>query len=142
MIIQVNRFKKTNNSTISTVTIDGIFQCYFLEDKDRGLTQDMTLEKIQELKIKGKTAIPAGSYQVIITWSNRFKRNLPLVKNVPGYDGIRIHPGNTSNDTDGCLLLGTEAKEDMVLNSREAFAALLAKIESVINKETVMINIE
>ena len=142
MIIQVTRFKRTNNSTISSATIDGVFQCYFLEDKDRGLTQDMTLEKIQELKIKGKTAIPAGTYQVVITWSNRFKRNLPLVKNVPGFDGIRIHPGNTAVDTKGCLLPGTEAQEDIVLNSRVAFAMLFSKIETVIAKETVIINVE
>ena len=95
----------TNSTTLGKLYVNGIFQCYTLEDKDR------ELEKGNE-KLYGETAIPRGSYQVIIDYSNRFKRELPRLKDVPQFEGIRIHPGNTHEDTHGCILVGSGTSGD------------------------------
>ena len=92
---------KTDKSTIGELFINGEFQCYILEDTDRGLYQDMPLQELLSKKIYGETAIPTGTYEVVISFSNRFKKYLPLLLNVPGYEGIRIHPGNYAKDTLG-----------------------------------------
>lgn len=106
------------------MSVDGVFQCFILEDKDRGLSADMKLQDILKIKVKGQTCIPAGRYQVKRTFSNRFQKMLPLLLNVPGFDGIRMHPGNTDADTEGCLLPGEGRNIDSVSNSRKAFEIL------------------
>lgn len=133
MEITIKREVKTPNSTISSLAVDGKFMCYVLEDTDRGLKQDMNLQIIKEKKVYGKTAIPAGRYKVVITMSNRFKRELPLLLNVPGYEGVRIHPGNTAENTEGCLLPGITKAQDFVGNSRAAFSAIFAAIKKAIS---------
>lgn len=117
MNLELKRLIKTENSTIGTLSIDGIFECYTLEDVERAV------------KIKNETAIPKGTYQVKITPSNRFKRDLPLLLNVPGYEGIRIHSGNTNHDTEGCILVGTTKTKDFIGNSRVAFEKLFKKLQ-------------
>ena len=74
-------------------------------------------------------AIPKGKYKVIITPSNRFKRDLPLLQNVPGFEGIRIHSGNTNHDTEGCILVGQTRAADFIGNSRKAFDKLFPKLQ-------------
>ena len=133
--------KKTANSTISKLFIDNKFECYVLEDTDRGLSQSMLLSKILSIKIPGQTAIPSGNYNVIIDFSNRFQCNMPLIENVPGYEGVRIHSGNYPKDTEGCLLLGTEIEVDTVLNSRVAFAAFFPKLKQALLREKVSLSI-
>lgn len=76
----------------------------------------------------GKTAIPAGFYLVQITYSPRFKVPLPLVEDVPGFTGIRIHAGNTDEDTEGCILVGRTSHADAIGESRLALEALMAKL--------------
>lgn len=118
----------TDKSTISVVYVDGVFQCYALEDPDRKL-------EAGGVKIPGKTAIPRGKYRIIIDWSNRFKRELPRLLDVPNYVGVRIHPGNGPEDTEGCILPGTgipSNRQDWLLNSRAAFDALFNKIEAAL----------
>ena len=118
------------DATIGELEIDGAFEAFTLEDLPH------------PTKIKGRTRIPAGTYAVTITWSPRFGRNLPLVEDVPGFEGIRIHPGNTAEDTEGCILVGTQAGEAVVLNSRVAFLALFAKLEQAIsNHDNISITI-
>jgi hypothetical protein len=78
---------------------------------------------------------------VIITLSQRFKRDLPLFLNVPNFEGIRIHTGNTSFDTEGCVLVGTVKQSDVILNSRDAFNALFPKIQTALQTEKVIISI-
>lgn len=93
-------------------------------------------------KVYGETAIPEGTYNVVVTPSNRFKRDLPLVENVPGFEGIRIHPGNSAKDTDGCILVGTGKTFETVTNSREAFDRLFKKIkESLASGEKVTLEV-
>lgn len=142
MELKLTRFEKTDNSTISKLFINEEYFCYALEDKDRGLNQNMDLLQIKARKIHGKTAIPYGRYQIVITFSNRFKKPLPLIMNVPGFEGIRIHPGNTPANTEGCLLPGTTYETDRVNNSREAFYELFERIEKASKTEKIWITIE
>ena len=135
------RSTKTEQSTISELYVNGAYECFILEDVDRGLTHAMPLSEIQAKKVHGKTAIPIGRYEIAITFSNRFKKYLPLLLSVPGYDGIRIHPGNTAVDTEGCLLPGDTRNPDMVLNSKKAFTALFDKLQTASGKEKIFIDI-
>ena len=86
--------------------IAGEHFAWTLEDKDRGLKQSDSLLTIKAKKIFGKTAIPTGKYEVILSYSNRFKKVMPLLLDVKGFDGVRIHGGNTDADTLGCPLIG------------------------------------
>ena len=142
MELLLQRFQRTDISTISKLFIDDEQFCFCLEDKDRGLHQDMTVQEILAIKVYGKTAIPTGKYQVVITYSNRFKKPLPLLLNVTGYEGIRIHPGNTAEQTLGCILCGTTYDDNIVNNSREAFYELFEKIEKASKTEKIWITIE
>jgi len=117
MKITVKRLHRTENSTIGELFIDGKFECYTLEDKER------------EVKIKSETAISKGEYKVIINQSNRFKRLLPLLLNVPNFEGVRIHSGNSNHDTEGCILVGTTRSKDFIGSSRIAFQRLFKKMQ-------------
>ena len=121
MKIEVKRLHRTDNSTIGELTIDGKFECYTLEDTER------------DVKIKGETAIPKGTYKVIINQSNRFKKLLPLLINVPNFEGVRIHPGNSNHDTEGCILVGMNRSVDYITKSRKAFDSLFKKMQGAKN---------
>lgn len=142
MELQLTRHFKNDNCTISNLFTDAEFECFILEDVDRGLKQTMPLDEIKAKKVHAKTCIPEGCYEVVITYSNRFKKPLPLLLNVPGFEGIRIHPGNAAENTEGCLLPGTEPKGDSVINSRVAFTALFQKIEAALKTGKVFITIQ
>ena len=81
------------------------------------------------VKIPGKTAIPAGRYQVIMSYSNRFKRVMPQIMKVPGFEGIRIHPGNAAANTEGCLLVGTKSAPGVIRDSRKAYDLLVYELQ-------------
>ena len=130
MELQLKREIFTEQSTIGTLTIDGVFECYILEDKDRGLSDALSLEQIMRVKVYGKTAIPYGRYEIDWTMSARFKVMMPILLNVKGYAGIRIHKGNTEIDSLGCLLCGTRKKSNMITESTLATKNLYAKIEA------------
>lgn len=112
--------------TISDVFIDDKFICYFIEDRMR----EIPGEPVEKWKVQNETAIPAGVYKVIVTPSARFKRPLPLLENVPGFSGVRIHSGNASHNTEGCLLPGEtwDGKSNFIGSSKIAFEKLFAKI--------------
>lgn len=124
---------------IGKLYIDGVYFCDTLEDTDRGLDDKMSEEEIKELKVYGETAIPSGIYPVTITYSNKFKKNLPLINNVKGYSGIRIHSGNTAKDTLGCILVGRNKEVGKVLQSRVTFNALYNMLAR--SKERIIIDI-
>jgi hypothetical protein len=142
MELVMTRTIRTNRSTISDLTVDGKFECFVLEDKDRGLQQGMPLSELTALKIKTKTAIPSGRYEIVISFSDRFQKMLPLLLDVPAFAGIRIHPGNTDADTEGCLLPGKTKSPDMVGSSRVAFTTLFDKIKAAIQREKVFITVK
>lgn len=139
MEILVNRRKKTKLSTISDLTIDGVFFCFGLEDVDRGLKQSDDIDVIKTKKVFAQTAIPAGRYEIIINFSNRFQQYMPLLLNVPGFEGVRIHPGNKAANTEGCLLLGQTEGTDFIGNSRLAYRSFLPKLRAVEKKEKIFI---
>lgn len=101
--------------------IDGEFQCFTLEDVER------------EYKIAGETAIPVGSYPVDVTYSPRFKHLMPLILDVPNFSGVRIHWGNTPDDTEGCILVGKTRGTDFIGKSREAYALIFPQILAAVD---------
>jgi hypothetical protein len=115
--LTLERMIFTDTSTIGELRIDGDLLCYTLEDTCRNH------------KIDSVTAIPAGKYKVIVTESKRFKRPLPLLVDVPNFEGIRIHPGNTSEDTEGCILVGMRKGDNRIYDSRKAFDLLFPEIQ-------------
>lgn len=118
----------SGEATIGQLFIDGHFQCYTLEDTDRKLETGGT-------KVKCDTAIPRGIYDVIITHSNRFGKMMPLLLDVPQFDGVRIHSGNTSADTEGCILVGAfKGGADHIGSSRAAYQALFEKLDAAIEQ--------
>jgi len=134
MRLKVNRIQFTEKSTIGELWVDDDEDrfCFTLEDTVRP----------PGVKIAGKTAIPPGQYEIIINWSQRFKRPMPLLLDVPNFEGVRIHAGNTSEDTEGCILVGFNRSPDFVGHSRVAFDALFAAISRAWNeKESVTISI-
>lgn len=128
MKIDVIREKFANSFTRGRLFINGEYFCDTLEDTDRRLEKTDNLATIKARKVQGKTAIPAGDYKLILTPSNRFKRDLPLILDVPAFEGVRIHSGNTAEDTEGCILVGKYNNKGMVLQSRDTFARLFAEI--------------
>ena len=123
--------KPSTTCAIGDLFIDGIFQCHTLED----VVREVPGKPISEWKIPGKTAIPAGRYQILITHSPRFKRFLPHLQNVPGFEGVRIHPGNTDADTEGCILPGRWDGKDRVLESKSAYAALVLRLDAALKRD-------
>lgn len=134
MELTVDRTDRTANSTIGNFSVNGIFECFCLEPKDRGLTSNMTLSQIQAIKIQNKTAIPTGRYQVTKYNSPKHHNTeVPLLENVTDFAFIEIHVGNFPKDTDGCLLLGTEKGPDEVLNSKVAINDFYPKFFAALN---------
>jgi len=142
MDLVLTRRTFTEHSTIGDLTRDGERLCVVLEDCDRGLEQGWNREQIARAKLPGRTAIPSGRYLVVVTWSPRFQRPLPLLLDVPGYEGVRVHPGNTEHDTEGCLLPGLLEGPDRVDRSRDAFGLLYPLISAACSKgERVVLTI-
>ena len=137
----IRKYRKTDY-TIGILYINNEYFCEILEDTDRGLKDSMSLEEIKKLKIKDQTCIPYGKYQILMTYSPKYKKIMPLINNVKGFEGIRIHSGNTNKDTSGCLLPGFNKIKGQVINSRETFNKLYSLIQTAINnKEKVTIEI-
>jgi hypothetical protein len=126
--------------TISDLFIDDKLFSQVIEDRDRGLYSTDTLQYIESVKVKHETAIPYGTYQVVLSYSNRFKKYLPELIKVPGYEGIRIHPGNTEADTSGCLCPGVKSGEK-VIQSVITFGKLFSLIQKRIKVEKVFVTI-
>lgn len=127
--------------TIGRLSINSVFFCNTLEDTVRDINMNGTFD-CGEFKIKGHTAIPYGEYEIIVNYSPRFKRELPRLLNVPHFDGILIHRGNTHKDSSGCVLVGENKKKGMVINSTK-YELELTKIlkEAQSRKEKIKIKI-
>jgi len=124
MRLELTRFVYSSRSTIGLLTVDGAYECFILEDT----TREVNGAPVEQWKVKGHTAIPVGTYRVVVSISNRFGRETPELLEVPGFLGIRVHPGNSAADTEGCLLPGRVRDHDWVGESRKAYDALFAKI--------------
>ena len=136
MKLTLRRIWQHPTCTQGTLSLDGLVHYFTLED----VIREIPGEAVEKWKVPGETAIPAGTYSLVIDWSNRFKRPMPHVLNVPGFDGIRIHSGNTAEDTEGCILVGERRIDDNTLgDSHAAFMALMALLESA--KDLITIEI-
>lgn len=136
MKILIDRKWKKEGYTIGKLYVDGVFFSNTLEDRDRGLTSTMSIEEIKKKKKAGDTAIPTGTYKVRMNISSpRFSKSnwyikncngakMPRLKDVPGYDGVLIHCGNTAKDTEGCILVGKNDVKGMVTKSKDYFLKL------------------
>lgn len=143
MELNVKRIARKDGYTIGRLFINNEYFCDTLEDTDRGLKDTMQVNEILAKKRKGITAIPTGKYDVILTFSPRFKRVLPLLLSVKCYEGVRIHAGNTAEDTEGCLLVGENKVKGQVINSRATLERLMSVLlECEKKKEKVIITIE
>ena len=129
--IKLKRISFSENSTIGQLYgPSGTLLCFTLEDVARNV------------KIPGVTAIPYGKYEVVISWSNRFHRLMPRLLNVPLFDGILIHSGNTAKNTEGCILVGRKAGTDVVFESILAFDELFPKLRKMAGEGKLHIEIE
>ena len=150
MELNIKRIARRETYTVGRLYIDGKYFCDTLEDKDRGLRQDMPVAVIRATKRKGITAIPTGRYRVTLAvQSPKFSKRaiyqfcngyLPRLINVPGYDGVLIHIGNTARDTEGCLLVGRNTQVGKVLDSRKMFIELYDRLLGA--KDDIYIKIE
>lgn len=127
MKIDIVRDKK-EDCAIGGMKIDGVFFGYTLEDKVR----EVAGTPVELWKVQNQTAIPAGRYEVCIDMSTRFGRLMPIVKNVPGFSGVRIHPGNTKEDTEGCILVGLTCTENAIGRSQDAFKLFFPRLQAAI----------
>ena len=121
MNIEVIRSMLNPTCCIGEMHIDDEFVCFTLED---------IVRPASEPKVWGQTAIPYGTYKVDVTYSPHFDRELPLLIDVPNFEGVRIHPGNTPADTEGCLLVGRNHTDVSVTESRIAFEGVFERIKA------------
>lgn len=132
--IRIERRWPKEGYTVGRLFVNGVLICNSLEDTDRGLDQGMTVVAIKARKVKGQTAIPKGTYEATLTVSGKFARKpwaakhgglVPQLLNVKGFDGIRIHPGNTAEDTSGCILPGMNTKVGELTDSTACYEKLM-----------------
>lgn len=127
--------------TIGKLYVNNEYFCDTLEDKDRGLTSDMNVNHIFDVKIKDRTAIPYGKYEVTMSiqspkysdfskysWSKKYNAFIPRILEVPGFSGILMHPGNTDEDTSGCILVGKNTQKGMITSSQKTFFKLMDEV--------------
>lgn len=137
MKLTLKRTKKSNH-TSGELFVNDTFQCYILEDIDRELTDQMTLEEIKSKKIYGDTAIPKGTYTIDMntvspkfkdkSWAKPYGGKVPRLNNVKGFEGVLIHPGNYTKDTYGCLLPAKSINNGIGSSSTEEFNKLMVKL--------------
>ena len=140
MKLTVKRIAKKPTYTIGKLYIDGVYFCDTVEDTDRGLFQGQSLDLIKKIKISNKTAIPTGTYKLTLNvvspkyskkaiYQEICKGRVPRLLDVPGYDGVLIHIGNSADDSSGCILVGQNKVVGKVINSTETFRKLYNKIK-------------
>lgn len=144
MELTLFRIECNTEATHGKLYLGDEFICHTLEDRDRGLKSEWELATIAALKVKGKTAIPTGRYEIDITFSNRFQKPLPVLLNVKGFTGIRIHAGNQASDSEGCILVGERLhpQENRIANSRRTFNKVFDLIGKALLNEQVYITIQ
>ena len=154
MKITIDRKWKKETYTIGNLYINGSLFCNTLEDRDRGIKKTDSLTTIKSKKIYGETAIPTGTYKIDMTvispkyaavkwYKNLCQGKLPRFIDVPGFEGVLIHPGNTPFDTNGCILVGKNTIKGQVTQSKDTFAKLYKRMkEAYDRKETIEIEIK
>jgi len=146
--LKLKRIAKKAKYTIGKLYINDQYFCDTIEDKDRGLKHEMSLDQISKIKVKNETAIPSGTYKVTTkvvspkfknrVWAKPWKGIVPRILNVPGFDGVLIHPGTDQNSTSGCIIVGQNKIVGKVINSQATYASLMCKL---INQDKIYIEI-
>jgi hypothetical protein len=130
--LHLDRLQFGHTFTIGDLRVDDEWQCWTLEDRRRDLG----------VKVAHETCIQAGEYEVVVNFSQRFQKLMPLLVDVPMFSGVRIHPGNTSEDTEGCILVGDVRLTSSIAGSRDAYSSLMVKINEAWGKnERIVISI-
>ena len=154
MNIIVERAWKKDTYTIGKLIIDGKRICETIEDKDRGLTDNMSVDEIKKKKVYGETAIPAGTYTISMTiispkfksraWAKKYGGIVPRILNVKGFDGVLLHPMNTAKDSYGCIGMGRNTAVGKVTNSTYWFYYIMDNylIPAKNKKETIQLTIK
>ena len=150
MKLTLNRRYTGNGYTIGTLSVDGVKFCDTLEPTERGLLSSMTTAEIRRNKVKGKTAIPKGTYFVEMgavsprfktkTWARINGGRVPRLQGVKGFDGVLIHPGNTADDTEGCILVGRNTEVGKVTQSVKTYLELFAILDEANEHITIEID--
>lgn len=141
MKLTLKRIALRQTYTIGKLYIDDVYFCDTIEDTVRDLNKNGKFDNVEK-KVHSKTAIPYGIYEIKWTYSPRFKKYTPQLMNVPSFEGIRIHAGNTSADTEGCLILGENKQVGKVLNSRATINKFYPIIKKACSKGKVTIEIK
>lgn len=145
MRLTLDRRYRKENYTIGNLYIDGVWFCNTMEDKDRGLRQTDSLAQIKAVKVQNETAIPKGLYTIrmdivspkysnVAWYRNLCEGKLPRLIDVPGFDGILIHTGNTQKDSAGCILVGMNKVKGKVVDSRSTFEKLYARMKAAADR--------
>jgi len=155
MKLTLHRKYKLPTYTIGKLYIDNKYFCDTIEDKDRGLRQDMPIEQIKKIKIKNETAIPTGTYEITLNvvspkysqipwyYTNLRHGRVPRLLDVPCWEGVLIHTGNTAADSSGCILVGYNKEKGKVLDSRNTLKKLYAEMmNAYIRGENISIEIK
>ena len=154
MNIIVERAWKKDTYTIGKLIIDGKRICETIEDKDRGLTDNMSVDEIKKKKVYGETAIPVGTYTISMTvispkfksrvWAKKYGGIVPRILNVKGFDGVLLHPMNTAKDSYGCIGMGRNTAVGKVTNSTYWFYYIMDNylIPAKNKKETIQLTIK
>jgi len=142
MNLKIIRSEFLNDRTIGKLYINDKFFCHTLEDVDRDLTETTPKSIIKQTKVAKQTCIPYGSYRVILSYSTKLKRYLPLILDVPGWRGIRIHKGSSPEWSSGCPLVGLERKGNKLSDINEAEKQLIKILDAVNKIESIYITIE
>lgn len=150
MELLLKRVAKKDTYTIGKLYVDGKYIADTLEDRDRGLRQDMSLEEIKKIKVYGQTAIPTGTYKIDMntvspkfknrSWAKPWEGKLPRLINVPGYEGVLLHVGNQAQDSLGCVLVGQNKVKGQVINSTATFSKLMSILLK--DRDNITITIE
>ena len=141
MELRLRRIALKDEYTIGKLYIDGEYFCDVLEPPTRDLNKNGVFDN-GETKVKNDTAIPFGTYNVIVNRSPRFKRDLPRLLSVPDFDGVLIHRGNTKNDTSGCILVGENKVKGKVVNSTPYEIELVKRCKAALsNNEQITIEV-
>jgi hypothetical protein len=143
MNLEIVRKIFTDESTVGDFLIGGVRYYYSLEDKDRQRQEDGSIIPwTRDLKVYGETAIPYGRYEVITNFSARFKTVMPLLINVQDYEGVRIHSGNTDENTEGCPLIGFTKADNFIGQSKKAFEDFMPRLVAALKKGKLFIIIK
>lgn len=154
MELKLKRIAKKDTYTIGKFYINEVYICDTIEDKDRGLNMLMPIDQIRLKKVMHQTAIPTGTYKVTLNVkSPKYSKvayykaycdgYVPRLVDVPGFDGVLIHKGNTAEDSSGCILVGYNTVVGKVLNSQNAFEIIYTKLKEANSKgEEISITIE